>query len=53
MTASTQWQLAQEAAERYDGILVPVILGPFAKARVDRDDTALPRRHAFPSVHTW
>jgi ubiquinone/menaquinone biosynthesis C-methylase UbiE len=38
MTASTQWQLAQEAAERYESILVPAILGPFAEALVDRVD---------------
>lgn len=36
MKTSTRWQIAQEAAERYDSILVPAILGPFAKALVDR-----------------
>lgn len=35
MTTSTQWQLAQEAAERYQTVLTPHILGPFAKALVD------------------
>jgi ubiquinone/menaquinone biosynthesis C-methylase UbiE len=35
MTTSTQWQLAREAAERYQHILTPAILGPFAKALVD------------------
>jgi len=35
MTTSTQWQLARESAERYQGILTPAILGPFAKALVD------------------
>ena len=35
MTTDTRWQLAQEAAERYEDILVPAILGPFAKALVD------------------
>lgn len=34
MTPSTQWQLAQEAAERYEEVLVPAILGPAAKALV-------------------
>ena len=35
MTTSTQWQLARESAERYQSILTPVILGPFAEALVD------------------
>lgn len=35
MTTSTQWQLAREAAERYERILVPVILGPAARALVE------------------
>ncbi len=35
MTASTQWQLAQDAAERYQTVLTPTILGPFAQALVD------------------
>ncbi len=35
MTTSTQWRLAGDAAERYETILVPTILGPFAKALVD------------------
>jgi ubiquinone/menaquinone biosynthesis C-methylase UbiE len=35
MTISTQWQLAHETAERYQTILTPAILGPFAKAIVD------------------
>lgn len=30
MATSKQWQLAREAAERYERILVPAILGPFA-----------------------
>lgn len=33
---SQHWQLAREAAERYEQILVPSILGPFARALVDR-----------------
>ncbi len=32
---SKQWQLGNEAAERYEAILVPAILGPFAEALVD------------------
>lgn len=35
MTASTQWQLARAAAEKYQTVLTPVILGPFAEALVD------------------
>lgn len=35
MITSTQWQLARESAERYQNILTPVILGPFAKALVE------------------
>src|SRR5574341_648405 len=35
MATSTQWQLAREAAERYEQILVPVILGPAARALVE------------------
>jgi ubiquinone/menaquinone biosynthesis C-methylase UbiE len=35
MAASTQWQLAQAVAERYDSILVPAILGPAAEALVE------------------
>jgi len=35
MTISTEWQLAREAAERYQQILVPAILGPAARALVD------------------
>ncbi len=34
MSISKQWQLAHEAAERYERILVPTILGPFAQALV-------------------
>jgi ubiquinone/menaquinone biosynthesis C-methylase UbiE len=40
--ASTEWQLAREAAERYQHILTPAILGPFARALVD---TATLRAH--------
>lgn len=36
MAPSTQWQLTREAAQRYDDILVPVILGPFARIVLDR-----------------
>jgi len=32
MATSTEWQLAREAAERYQQILVPTILGPAAQA---------------------
>lgn len=32
MPTSTQWQLAREAAERYEQIVVPAILGPAAQA---------------------
>lgn len=35
MTTSTQWQLARDAAERYERTLVPAILGPAAQALVD------------------
>lgn len=35
MATSQQWQLAREAAERYERILVPAILGPFAQALVE------------------
>ncbi|GIK42188.1 MAG: hypothetical protein BroJett011_60210 [Chloroflexota bacterium] len=35
MATSRQWQLAHEAAERYEHILVPAILGPFAQALVE------------------
>jgi|HigsolmetaAR201D_1030396.scaffolds.fasta_scaffold01746_5 ubiquinone/menaquinone biosynthesis C-methylase UbiE len=35
MSTSTQWQLAREAAERYEHILVPAILGPAAQTLVD------------------
>ena len=35
MSTSTQWQLAREAAERYERILVPAILGPAARALVE------------------
>ncbi len=33
--ASKNWQLAEDAAKRYEAVLVPAILGPFAKALVD------------------
>lgn len=35
MTTSIQWQLARDAAERYERILVPTILGPAARALVE------------------
>jgi ubiquinone/menaquinone biosynthesis C-methylase UbiE len=35
MSTSKQWQLAHEAAERYEHILVRAILGPFARALVE------------------
>jgi SAM-dependent methyltransferase len=35
MAKSTQWQLARDAAERYERILVPAILGPAARALVE------------------
>ncbi len=35
MATSTQWQLSREAATRYEQIIVPNILGPFAKALVE------------------
>ncbi|HWV57417.1 MAG TPA: methyltransferase domain-containing protein [Longimicrobiales bacterium] len=35
MATSKHWQLAREAAERYERILVPVILGPAARALVE------------------
>jgi ubiquinone/menaquinone biosynthesis C-methylase UbiE len=38
MTTSTQWQLARDAAERYERILVPAILGPVAQALVEWAD---------------
>jgi ubiquinone/menaquinone biosynthesis C-methylase UbiE len=36
MSVSTQWQLNLQAAERYEQILVPTILGPAAQALVER-----------------
>lgn len=36
METSKQWQLALDAAERYERILVPTILGPAARALVAR-----------------
>jgi ubiquinone/menaquinone biosynthesis C-methylase UbiE len=36
METSTQWQLARDAAERYQRILVPAILGPAARSLVER-----------------
>lgn len=38
MATSTQWQLARDAAERYERILVPAILGPAARALVEWSD---------------
>jgi ubiquinone/menaquinone biosynthesis C-methylase UbiE len=35
MQASMRWQLPDGAASRYEQILVPAILGPFARALVD------------------
>lgn len=35
MTTSTQWQLGLDAAERYERIVVPTILGPAARALVE------------------
>lgn len=35
MATSTNWQLAHEAASRYEQILVPAILGPAARLLVD------------------
>lgn len=35
MAVSTQWQLARDAAERYESILVPTLLGPAARALVE------------------
>src|SRR5690606_20187355 len=35
MATSTQWQLARDAAERYERILVPAILGPAARSLVE------------------
>lgn len=35
MRTSRQWQLGDGAAERYETILTPTILGPFARALVD------------------
>ena len=40
---SKQWQLADDAATRYQDVLVPAILGPFAKALVDMDRCKLER----------
>lgn len=34
-TASTEWQLARDAARRYQRVLVPSIIGPFARELVD------------------
>lgn len=41
--ASKQWQLATGAARRYEEILVPSILGPFAQALVDWADLTTAR----------
>ena len=41
MKTSDQWQLAHGAAERYQTILTPHILGPFAQALVDFADLQL------------
>jgi SAM-dependent methyltransferase len=38
MEKSTQWQLARDAAERYERILVPAILGPAARSLVEWSD---------------
>lgn len=38
MATSTQWQLARDAAERYERILVPAILGPGARTLVEWSD---------------
>lgn len=38
MTTSTQWQLARDAAERYERILVPAILGPAARTLAEWSD---------------
>jgi SAM-dependent methyltransferase len=38
MATSTQWQLARDAAERYERILVPTILGPAARGLVEWSD---------------
>lgn len=38
MATSTQWQLARDAAERYEKILVPAILGPAARSLVEWSD---------------
>jgi ubiquinone/menaquinone biosynthesis C-methylase UbiE len=35
MSTSTQWQLTRESAERYEDVIVPTILGPFARALVE------------------
>jgi SAM-dependent methyltransferase len=35
MSTSTQWQLTLEAAARYQQVIVPAILGPFARALVE------------------
>lgn len=35
MLASTEWQLARQSAERYQNILTPAILGPFARTLVE------------------
>jgi ubiquinone/menaquinone biosynthesis C-methylase UbiE len=38
LTTSAQWQLARDAAERYERILIPAILGPAARALVEWSD---------------
>lgn len=38
MATSKQWQLAQDAAERYERIVVPAILGPAARSLVEWSD---------------
>jgi ubiquinone/menaquinone biosynthesis C-methylase UbiE len=38
MATSAQWQVARDAAGRYDQVLVPAILGPAARALVELSD---------------
>jgi ubiquinone/menaquinone biosynthesis C-methylase UbiE len=38
MSTSKEWQLERESAERYERVVVPSILGPFARALVEHSD---------------
>jgi hypothetical protein len=62
MATSTQWQLIRDAAERYERIAMPAILGPFAQLLVEWAnlplgafvlDVGCGTAAAARSAHTW